>query len=150
MAGSTTTFAIPYPAAADKVSDFPTVAKAAADKIDTALTPTAWTTVSMASGWTVGSSLRVRKIGRLIELRGQFGRGTSGNDLVSPGAAVLIGTIPAGFRPSEQIQVPAAAWQQGAKPEEKPAVLVIATTGAVTLHSSFYGHAFHTSVMFGV
>lgn len=114
-----------------------------------AVTPTSWVNVTMTSGWAVRSTLRVRRIGKLIELRGQFGRGTNGNDLVNPGAAVIIGTIPAGYRPADQIQVSAAAWQQGASPEERPVVLVITPAGTVSLHTSNYGHAFHTSVVFG-
>ena len=149
MSATTTNHAIPYPVASDKVADFPTIAMQAADKIDAALTPTAWANVTMSSGWTVGSTLRVRKIGRLIELRGQFGNGSAGNTLMSPGSW-QIGTLPSGYRPAEQIQVAAAAWQQGATPEEKPAVLVIASTGVITLHSPAYGHAFHTSIVFGV
>jgi len=71
-------------------------------------TVTAWTALSLTNGWAnVGGwgSAQYRKVGDMVQLRGVVSGGTANSS---------VATLPAGFRPPDQITVPYAVNGSGA------------------------------------
>ena len=98
MPASTTNMAISYPLTADKMSDYPTVAKSAAETIDAALAALGsgtWTNLTLSAGWSAvsGRTPQARLVGNTVYIRGAV-TGASGASWAS------FATLPAGMRPA--------------------------------------------------
>lgn len=105
MPATTTTLKIPYPLPGDRVADYPTTAKTAAQTIEANITSKAQLTTP--SGWTWrANSATVQKVGRAVLFSGADYSANSSKTL-NKGSLVELGTIiPSGYRPNNEVHIP--------------------------------------------
>ena len=100
MPANTTNKQITYPLAADKISDYPAIAKQSAETVDSALTaldPGPWTALTLGPGWTTATGGRepvARRIGNTVYIRGAV-KGAS------PASFAKFATLPVNMRPGK-------------------------------------------------
>lgn len=137
MPQTTPKLRIPYPVASDRVSDYPALARTAAETIDTTITPTPWVKIPMSQGWDKNSTVQVRKIASLVEIRGHFGHGPQGTSGIPAGTKGQIATLPAQFRPTgdDQTYLTCATYMPGDNPIIRPAgIITIDRSGTMSLY----------------
>ena len=100
MPANTSNKQITYPLAADKISDYPAIAKQSAETVDSALTaldPGPWKALTLGPGWTAVSAGRApvaRRDGNTVYIRGAV-KGASSASFAN------FATLPVGMQPGK-------------------------------------------------
>lgn len=126
MPANTPKQSIPYPVAADKISDYPALTKTAMEKIDTLLSDTGWVPFPFTTGWS--GSLVYRVKAGVCYLQGAI-NGTHAANSVRD-----FGTLPAEARPNQTLNGICSAEIVGQTPPRGFITeLQVASTGVCTL-----------------
>ncbi|WP_165217236.1 hypothetical protein [Schaalia sp. ZJ1691] len=83
MSGVTSKQRLPYPTSSDRVSEYPTLARQLADRLDSILQEletTPWEPLPLATGWSAvnGHTPRIRKLGGTVCIEGAVMRNAGG------------------------------------------------------------------------
>lgn len=132
MAGATVPLGFPYPTDTDLVQNTDEAIQALAEAVDDYIDGTAWANVPLLNGWAVSAfGGQYRRAGRAVYLTGVFTK-------AAWAAGEVFGNLPAGFRPSRAIAVPAYSGH----------LFTIETNGNLVVQSASAGGGFWASAGF--